>query len=118
MPPEDEDKSPIPYRNYDDDRPDRRRNIRSMLKGAFAGAFLTAFFGCANFLAAEGPRRANATSDRFNTVLIFGVAAIIAVGLGILALRSEPRRFMLGGFLLGIGLTALIEGACFFQSQP
>jgi hypothetical protein len=112
---EDQDKTPLPYRNYDDDRPLRRTHIASILGGGITGALITAFFGCANFLVAEGPHRASATSDRFDLVLLFGIAAIVTSGLGILALRSEPRRFMLGGILLGIGVTALIEGICFYQ---
>jgi hypothetical protein len=54
-------------------------------------------------------RRGNAAS--FAVGFAFG-AAIVAAGV---LLRSRRRRWMLAGFLLGIGVTSLVEGLCFYN---
>ncbi len=105
-------KPPLEYRNYSDDRPDRLKNAGAMVMGILLGGYLTAFVGCANFSIDAPP--SHSANQKMGLVAGFAIAAVITSVLAGFVLKRQPRRFLLGGFLLGIALTSIIEGVCFF----
>jgi hypothetical protein len=112
----------LPYRDPRDDLPERRGNAASFAVGFAFGAAIVVFVGCANFSIHPAPvsRPTTGYTGRSRvrppslplTFAAVGIAATVAAGV---LLRSRRRRWMLAGFLLGIGVTSLVEGLCFYN---
>ncbi len=108
-------KPPLEYRNYSDDKPQRRSNSQALAWGMINGMLLVGFGGCylalgqMNHTAVSQPRHTHL--NKF--VVAFAVLAIVAGIAAALSLRAQRRRFALAGFLLGIAITCLLEGLCF-----
>jgi hypothetical protein len=120
------DQPSLPYRDSRDDLPERRGNAASFIAGFAVGAAIVVFVGCANFEITHipVPPPTTGTTTRPTTgraarplglPLAFAAVGIAAVAGGLFLLRSERRRWMLVGFLLGIGVTSLLEGLCFYN---
>ena len=109
---EDDPKPPIDYRNYVDDRFERRRHAGAFIGGMLPGAFIIVIWGCLNFSIPEPPTFA--TPKHHVLVAALGCDAIASGVIGALMLRGPRRRFFLAGFLLGMSLTCIMEGICYF----
>jgi len=108
---DDEPKPPLQYRNYTDDRPERKRNLGVFLAGMAIGIVVVVVWGCANFSLPEPPFNA---PKHHVLVAALGCVGVTAGVVGIALLRGPRRRFLLAGILLGIALTCTIEGICYF----
>ncbi len=108
---DDEPKPPLEYRNYTDDSPERKRNVGVFIGGMAIGVVVIVVWGCANFTLPEGPYTA---PKHHLLVAAFGCVGISAGVIGVALLRGPRRRFLLAGILLGIALTCIIEGICYF----
>lgn len=104
--------NPLDYRNYKDDKPQRRRNVEAFILGMLPGILVVFIFGCLNFSLIEPPGSTPAGKPKL--VAIFACAAVIAGVAGGYMLRGPHRRFLFAGFLLGMALASIIEGICYF----
>jgi hypothetical protein len=115
-PPPPDPKPPLEYRNYSDDRPERKKNAGAFVGGMFPGIILISVCGFFNAIAHIQLESPVPFPEKFKiaTLVVFGSIGIVAAMFGISLLRPPRRRFMLAGFLLGVALTCIIEGLCFF----
>jgi hypothetical protein len=95
---DDDPKSPLEYRNYSDDRPERRKKISALIGGVVTGVFVVGFVG---FIMALGSIEMHTTTRPTSNqpiVFAFACGAVITGILAFLALRCSNRRFALADF--------------------
>ena len=103
------DPTPLEYKTPEH-RPPTAAAIASFIAGGFVGFIIFLIAGIAI---------GAATSD-FNKVVL--IAGCVVVGLGAIAggvramgIGGKSRHMFLAGFLIGLAMMSLLEGACFYS---
>jgi hypothetical protein len=115
MEPADEPKA-LDYRDGKDDLPQMVPNAGRFVFGGVIGAGLIGFAGLVGFgdnLHIDELHPHPPGPVLWNWIIPFAVLSIAGLIFGVFAIRKPRRRFLLAGFLLGLGVCALCEGICF-----
>ena len=111
---------PLEYRDWREDAPKRKRTAGQFAAGFVCGVGAVFFSGC-NFVLTNiyyNPRPRSFQTDVFNWRGPAVVAAVVLTLLGgiMLFARARGKRPFVAGALVGVGLMALIDGICFYNS--
>ena len=111
MPDRDDVDEPLPYRNSADDR--EPFDVIAFLVGGVVGVVMVGFVGV-NFLVIHTARATTRPGGHLPPTFGFVAVAVPTLfGAWVMSRRSGGRRAQLLGWLLGVGVTCLVEGACF-----